>query len=52
LVATEGGILPPGLALLATEISELSQPVKVARPFPPGWQARLYGTQNARRYGM
>jgi hypothetical protein len=52
LVAVEGGILPPGLALLATVISELPQPVKIAGPFPPGWEARLYGRQDARRYSV
>jgi len=27
------------------------QPLVLAKPVPPGWKHRLYGRQDARRYG-
>jgi len=28
-----------------------NQPLVLAKPVPPGWKHRLYGRQDARRYG-
>jgi len=28
-----------------------NQPLVLAKPVPPGWKHRLYGGQDARRYG-
>src|SRR6266516_2964153 len=44
LAAVEGGILPPGMATLNTEVT-----VKPARQ-SAGQDARLYGRRDARRY--
>jgi hypothetical protein len=45
LVASEGGILPPGItARCSAAFEDLTRSAR-RELFPPGWEARLYGRQ-------
>jgi len=45
LPAVESGILPSEL------LSVVLHRMAIRTTIPPGWEARLYGRQDARRYG-
>ena len=49
--AVEGGSLAAGENRKIARPLAHNQPLVLAKPVPPGWKHRLYGRQDARRYG-